>query len=175
MGFTHVYTGDGKGKTTAAIGLLLRALGSGMSVYFGQFFKSGFESEITTLNKLKKILNQNQILTVKQFGSRKNSTEKLDSSDILEAINGFNDIKHALFSGLYDVVIADEINVLVNLGIINEEELVSVIEKNKETEFILTGRCAKQSIIDKANLVSDIKKIKHYCDDGLIPRLGIER
>ena len=68
MGFTHVYTGDGKGKTTAAIGLLLRALGSGMSVYFCQFFKNGYQSEIKTLNKLKKILNQNQILTVNNSG-----------------------------------------------------------------------------------------------------------
>ncbi len=175
MGFTHVYTGDGKGKTTAAIGLLLRALGSGMSVYFCQFFKNGNQSEINILNKLKKILNQNQILTIKQFGSKKLAIEILDHSDILEALKGYEDIKHALSSGLYDVVIADEINVVINLGIIEEDDIVKVITDNKETEFILTGRCAKQSIIDRANLVSEIKKIKHYCDDGLIPRLGFEK
>lgn len=175
MGFTHVYTGDGKGKTTASIGLLLRALGSGMSVYFGQFFKSGYESEINTLHKLESILGENQLLTVKQFGSKKSPHDPLDSSDIVEAIKGYRDIEHALFSGLYDVVIADEINILINLGIVPEEDVVSLIERNKTTEFILTGRCAKQSIIDKANLVSEIKKVKHYCDDGLIPRLGIEK
>jgi cob(I)alamin adenosyltransferase len=175
LGFTHVYTGDGKGKTTAAIGLLLRALGSGMSVYFGQFFKSGKQSEINTLNKLKKILNQNQVLTVKQFGSRKFYDDKLDHRDILEAIEGFEDIKKALYSGLYDVVIADELNVVIHLGIIDEAQILEVIEKNIGSEFILTGRCAKKSVIEKANLVSEIIKIKHYCDDGLIPRLGIEK
>lgn len=175
MGFTQVYTGDGKGKTTASIGLLLRALGSGMSVYFGQFFKSGYESEINTLHKLESILSENQLLTVKQFGSKKHPHDTLEHSDIEDAIEGYRDIEHALFSGLYDLVIADEINVVVNLGIIPEEEILSLIERNKKTEFILTGRCAKQSVIDKANLVSEIKKIKHYCDDGLMPRLGIER
>lgn len=174
MGFTHVYTGDGKGKTTAAIGLLLRALGSGMSVYFCQFFKSGTQSEINTLNKLKKILNQNQILTVKQFGNNKRAVDKLDSSDIREALEGFEDIKHALYSRLYDVVIADEINVVVNLGIIEESQLLEVIDRNIDAEFILTGRCAKKSVIQKANLVSEIKKIKHYCDNGFVPRIGIE-
>jgi len=174
LGFTHVYTGDGKGKTTAAIGLLLRALGSGMSVYFCQFFKNGDQSEVVILNKLKKMLNQNQVLTIKQFGGKKIVPEELDHSDILDSLNGYEDIKHALFSGLYDVVIADEINVVINLGIIEENDILNVIEQNKETEFILTGRCAKQSIIERANLVSEIKKIKHYCDDGLIPRLGIE-
>lgn len=175
MGFTHVYTGDGKGKTTAAIGLLLRALGSGMSVYYGQFFKNGVQSEINILNKLKEVLNEDQILTVKQFGSKEALVEKLDSRDIIEALEGFEDVKHALFSGLYDVVIADEINVVINLGIIPEDKILEVIEQNTGSEFILTGRCAKKSVIDSANLVSDIKKVKHYCDDGLIPRLGIEK
>lgn len=174
MGFTHVYTGDGKGKTTASIGLLLRALGAGMSVYFCQFFKNSSQSEIHILHKLKKILNQNQILTIKQFGDNKVASKPLDHSDILDVLRGYEDIKHALSSGLYDVVIADEINVVINLGIIKEHDIVKVIIDNKKAEFILTGRCAKQSIIDQANLVSEIKKIKHYCDDGLIPRLGIE-
>lgn len=175
MGFTHVYTGDGKGKTTAAIGLLLRALGSGMSVYFGQFFKSGYQSEINTLNKLKYILDENQILTVKQFGYCQNQNGKTNDSNILDAISGFEDIKHALFSGLYDVVIADEINVVINLGIIEESAIIKVIEDYKDAEFILTGRCAKKSVIEKANLVSEIKKIKHYCDAGFTPRFGIEK
>lgn len=175
MGFTHIYTGDGKGKTTASIGLLLRALGSGMSVYMGQFFKNDDQSEIITLNKLKKSLDRDQILTLKQYGEPKKIGENMEGRDIIAALRGFEDIKKALFSGLYDMVIADEINVVINLGIIEESEILKVIEENKETEFILTGRCAKESVIEKANLVSDIKKVKHYHDEGLIPRFGIEK
>ena len=174
MGFTHVYTGDGKGKTSAAIGLLVRALGSGMSVYFGQFFKNGSDSEINILNKLKKILNLDQLLTVKEYGYSNQENDNLNSIDIRNTINGFEDIKNALFSGLYDVVIADEINIVINLGILTEEQVIDVIDRNTGPEFILTGRCAKESIIKKANLVSEIKKIKHYCEEGLIPRKGIE-
>jgi cob(I)alamin adenosyltransferase len=168
MGLTHVYTGDGKGKTTASYGLLLRALGSGMSVYLGQFFKNADQSELRLLNELKKHLDKNQILTITQF-------ETYSKDTVIACLKGFEEIKKALFSGLYDMVIADEINVVINLGIIEEEEILEVIEENKEVEFILTGRCAKESIVKKANLVSDIKKVKHYHDEGVIPRIGIEK
>lgn len=174
MGFTHVYTGDGKGKTTASMGLLLRALGSGMSVYLGQFFKNESQSEIKSLHNLKKTLDRDQILTYKQYGEAKNLGENMDGRDIIAALRGFEDIKKALFSGLYDMVIADEINVAINLGIVDEKEVIKIINENKETEFVLTGRCAKDSIIKCANLVSEIKKVKHYYDEGLIPRTGIE-
>ncbi len=175
MGFTQVYTGDGKGKTTAALGLLLRAVGSGMSVYLGQFFKSESQSELVALKKLSKCLNKNQLLTFKLYGSEINISNKVERRDIESAISGYNDIKYALFSGTYDMVIADEINVVINLGIIDENEILDLIDKNKGTEFVLTGRCAKKSIIEKANLVSEVKKVKHYCDLGLIPRIGIEK
>lgn len=168
MGFTHVYTGDGKGKTTASLGLLLRALGSGMSVYMGQFFKNSKQSELKLLEQLQHNLDKNQILTIKQFDSE-------SSDSVVNVIKGFEDIKKALFSGLYDLVIADEINVAINLGILDEDDVLRVIDENKETEFVLTGRCAKDSIVNSANLVSDIKKVKHYHDEGLIPRVGIEK
>lgn len=174
MGFTHVYTGDGKGKTTASMGLLLRAIGSGMSVYLGQFFKNESQSEVKILKKIQKNLDRDQILTCKQYGEPRSISENMDGRDIIAALRGFEDIKKALFSGLYDMVIADEINIVINLGIIEESEILKVINENKETEFVLTGRCAKKSIIDSANLVSEIKKIKHYHDEGLIPRVGIE-
>lgn len=174
MGFTHVYTGDGKGKTTASMGLLLRAVGSGMSVYLGQFFKGESLSEVKSLQKLKKTLDRDQILTFKQFGEPRTLGESMDGRDIIAALRGFEDIKKALFSGLYDMVIADEINVVINLGIIDESEIIKIIHDNKEVEFILTGRCAPKSVMESANLVSDIKKVKHYHDEGLIPRIGIE-
>ncbi len=174
MGFTHVYTGDGKGKTTASMGLLLRALGSGMSVYLGQFFKNDSQSELKSLENLKQTLERDQILTFKQYGEPRSIGENMDGRDIIAALRGFEDIKKALFSGLYDLVIADEINVVINLGIVDESEVIKIIDENKETEFVLTGRCAKDSIIECANLVSDIRKVKHYHDEGLIPRKGIE-
>jgi len=174
VGFTHIYTGDGKGKSTASIGILIRALGAGMSVYLGQFFKDECQNDINFLLKVKSVLESNQLLTVKQFDIGKKSLDSLDQSSIVAVIEGFEDLKKALKSGLYDLVIADEINILINLGIISEEEVIKVIEDNKKTEFVLTGRCAKQSVINKANLVSEIVKIKHYCDDGIIPRCGFE-
>ncbi|OQY38893.1 MAG: hypothetical protein B6229_04910 [Spirochaetaceae bacterium 4572_7] len=175
MGFTHVYTGDGKGKTTAAIGLIIRAIGSGMSVYLGQFFKDNDQSEVIALEKLKVTLDRDQMLTIKQFGTAKGLNKTIEGGDILAAIRGFEDIRKALKSGLYDMVVADEINVIVNLGIIDEIDILKVMDKNKEAEFVLTGRCATPAIIDKANLVSEIKKIKHYRDEGLVPRIGIEK
>jgi len=175
MGFTHVYTGDGKGKTTAAMGLILRAIGSGMSVYLGQFFKDSNQGEVLALEKLRVTLDKDQMLTIKQFGTVKGLNKKIEGGDILAAIKGFEDIRKALKSGLYDMVVADEINVIVNLGILDEIDVLNVIDENKEVEFILTGRCATPAIIDKANLVSEIKKVKHYHDEGLVPRIGIEK
>ena len=174
MGFTQVYTGDGKGKTTASMGLLLRAIGSGMSVYLGQFLKTSEHSDIIALKKLKKILEPSQTLTIKHFGMPE-STLNMGERDIVNILEGYEDIKKALYSGFYDMVIADEINLVINLGIIDELDVIKVMNNNKECEFVLTGRCASNLIMENANLVSEIKKIKHYHDQGLIPRFGIEK
>jgi cob(I)alamin adenosyltransferase len=164
----HVYTGNGKGKTTAALGLALRAAGAGLKVYICQFLKSRPTSELAALHKLKKI-------TVNQYGSqcfiRKSPTKK----DIERAQSGFQAARKAIASGAYSVIILDEINCAVNLNLIEIEEVVSLLKGTPScVELVITGRNAPKQIKDCADLVSEIKEIKHYFKKGINARKGIE-
>ena len=164
----QVYTGNGKGKTTAALGLAIRAAGSGLQVYIGQFVKGKNYGELKALKKIKNI-------RVEQFGRGCFLKERPAREDIELAGKGFEKIKKIISEGKYNVVILDEINIALKLGLIKLRGLLSLIKKTpKKIELVLTGRYAHPKITEVADLVSEIKEIKHYFQKGVQARKGIE-
>ena len=171
-GQIHIYTGNGKGKTTAALGCALRAMGAGMRVYLGQFMKKGHFSEVKALKVF-----QGQI-TIEQFGRTGFYTkqEKDRDKQTQYAVKGLKKAGRAMLSGKYDVVILDEINIAVHFSLLRELEVLSLIErKPQKVELILTGRYAPPSLIACAHLVSEIQEVKHYYKKGVAARKGIEK
>jgi cob(I)alamin adenosyltransferase len=169
-GYIHVYTGDGKGKTTAALGLTLRAVGAGLKVFIAQFIKQGEYSEINSLRRL------SDSVTVEQFGLGRFSKGNPAEEDIASARKGLNRIKEIFTSGQYSVVILDEANVAISCGLFEAEELLEIMDlKPKDMELIITGRNATASIVEKADLVSEVNAIKHYFQNGVKARIGIEK
>jgi cob(I)alamin adenosyltransferase len=169
-GLVQVYTGDGKGKTSAAFGLALRAAGRGLKVYVIQFIKGGFD--YGELHIVDKIPN----LTLKAFGRGKFiTTEPPEKEDVRLAEQALRLAQEVVKSGGYDIVILDEINVALKLKLINLDEVLELM-KNKPTrvELILTGRYASDQIIDYADLVTDMREIKHPFKRGYESRKGIE-
>jgi len=164
----QVYTGNGKGKTTAALGLSLRAAGAGLRVYIGQFIKGKDYSELKALRKIKNI-------KVEQFGRGcfiKNPPAK---KDIELAKQGLEKIKKIISQRIYDMVILDEINIVLKLKLLELRDVIGLIEKTpKNLELILTGRGAPRQILNIADLVSEIKEAKHYFRKGVKARKGIE-
>ena len=134
IGYVHVYTGNGKGKTTAALGLALRASGAGLKVYIQQFAKKGDYGEIKALRKIGNI-------KVSQCGNRPFIVGKPGINDIRCAKEGFESAKKNIFTGKFDLVILDEINVAMKLGLIRTRQVLEIINKKpKHVELILTGR-----------------------------------
>jgi len=171
-GCVQVYTGNGKGKTTAMLGLALRACGAGLRVYIGQFAKCG---EYCEIKAIKKFLPD---IIVEQYGGEFALTGEISESDIKNAKNGFMKAIEAVCSGKYDVVMLDEINIAVHLGLLGLDEVLNMIKiKPAGVELVLTGRYAKDEIISAADLVSEIVEVKHYfnCADNLQAREGIEK
>lgn len=169
-GYIQVYTGDGKGKTTAALGLTLRAVGAGLKVYIAQFIKMGDYSEISTLERL------SDSVTVEQFGCGRFAKGRASEEDIALAGKGLSRIKDIFASGQYDVVIMDEANVAVSCELFEVEALVDIMDsKPKNLELIITGRNAPLPVIEKADLVSQVNAVKHYFQNGVKARIGIEK
>ncbi len=169
-GFVQVYTGNGKGKTSAAFGLALRAIGRGLNVYIIQFIKGGFDyGESYVINKLPN-------LTLKAFGRGKFVTEKPPKKeDVKLAQEAFALAEEIIKQGKHDIVILDEINVALDLNLIEIERVLELIKKKPEhMELVLTGRYAPQEIIEKANLVTKMKEVKHPYNKGCKARKGIE-
>jgi len=168
-GFVHVYTGNGKGKTTAAIGLGIRATGEGLKVYMIQFMKGRRYSEIDALDHI-------QNFTVVQFGrdefvSKKNP----EQIDIDLARKGFEQAKKIINKGEHDVVILDEINVAVYYNLIPLNDVLQLLEEKPEkVELILTGRYASPEVVKQADIVSEILEIKHPYQNGIESRKGID-
>jgi cob(I)alamin adenosyltransferase len=169
-GLVQVYTGDGKGKTSAAFGLALRAIGRGLKGYIIQFIKGGFDyGELYVIDKLPN-------LELKAFGRRKFITEKpAGKEDIKLAEEALALAEKVVKSGEYDIVILDEINVALSLRLINLEKVLELIKnKPKHVELVLTGRNAPSEIIEVADLVTEMKEIKHPFNKGYQARKGIE-
>jgi cob(I)alamin adenosyltransferase len=169
-GYIHIYTGDGKGKTTAAIGLAIRAAGYEMKTYIGQFMKGQHYGELTTLR-------DHPCITIEQYGDigcvhRKEITQK----HIDQAQQGLKQARKAMHSHRYDIIILDEINVAVWFDLISTEDVIEFLNDRPENvEVILTGRRAPKAFLEMADLVSDVKEIKHYYKRGVKARTGIER
>jgi cob(I)alamin adenosyltransferase len=169
-GLVQVYTGDGKGKTSAAFGLALRAVGRGLKVCVVQFIKGGFDyGELYAVKHLPG-------LELKAFGQGKFVTQMPPSErDVELAREAFGFAKGVVEGGGYDVVVLDEINVALHLGLLEVKEVVQLIKrKPKHVELVLTGRYAPQEIIENADLVTEMKEIKHPFRKGVKPRKGIE-
>jgi cob(I)alamin adenosyltransferase len=168
-GYVQIYTGNGKGKTTAAIGLAVRAAGAGLKVYFCQFLKGQNSSEISSLGQLK-----NQI-EIRQFGNESFIKDVPLESDRNLAINGFEEALQAVMSGVYDLIVLDEIIYAIHLNLIKLQSVIQLIRnKPARVELVLTGRNASKELIENADLVSEIQEIKHYLKKGVKARIGIE-
>ncbi len=168
-GYIQVYTGNGKGKTTAAIGLAVRAVGAGLKVLFAQFVKGQYYSEHKTLAKLEN-------LTIKQFGREGFIHSKPSQEDIDLAREGYNYILSVFEENKYDVVILDEANIAVFFSLFSADELVALMDaKPENTELIITGRYAPDKVMEKADLVTEMKEIKHYYQKNVLARTGIEK
>jgi len=169
-GCIQIFTGDGKGKTTAALGVAIRAAGYGMKTYMGQFMKGRHYGELTALK-------DHPCITIEQYGDadcvhRKKITKK----DMDQAQQGLKRAREMMLSNQFDIIILDEINVAIWFGLVKKENVMEVLrERPEHVEVILTGRRAPQSLVDIADLVSDIQEIKHYYNLGVKARTGIER
>ena len=174
-GYIQVYTGNGKGKTTASLGLAMRALGRCWKVLIIMFTKGGDDyGELNSFRNLSPEIAQN--LTIIQAGLdrivyAKNQTE----ADNEESQKGWELAKDAIKNNKYNLIILDEANIAIDLGIIDVDEVVETLQaKPEEMEIVLTGRNAHTKIIDIAHLVSEITPVKHYWDTGVVARKGIE-
>jgi cob(I)alamin adenosyltransferase len=164
----QVYTGNGKGKTTAALGLAIRAAGAGQKVYIGQFLKGRPYSELKSLKKFKNI-------TVEQFGRVCFIKKEPAQIDIDLACAGLKKVWSIAKGGKFALIILDEINVALDLKLLECREVLRLIKSfPKKTEIVLTGRNAPKEILKAADLISEIKEIRHYFGKGRKARRGIE-
>lgn len=168
--FVQIYTGDGKGKTTAAIGLAVRAAGHGMRTYMGQFMKGQVYGELTALENHPRIV-------IEQYGDPQCiRREEVSRQHVRQAEDGLNRAETAMLSGDYDIVMLDEINVAVWFGLVPVDNVLDFLKKRPKTvEVILTGRNAPKAFIEVADLVTEMKEIRHYYTQGILARDGIER
>ncbi len=171
-GYIQIYTGNGKGKTTAALGLALRAAGHGLKTYIGQFLKGHPYGELEAAKKLA------SMITIEQFGRKGfiHVTENPDEEDMARARRGLQRCLQAMLSGRYQVIILDEINVALYFKLLTEKEVLAFLDqKPQEVELVLTGRYAPASLIRRADLVTEMKEKKHYYQKGVRARQGIEK
>ncbi len=170
-GYIQIYTGNGKGKTTAALGLCMRAAGAGLRVYIGEFIKEMEYGEIGILRE------RFPEVTVELFGNEDGCIINRDitQADIDGALQGLQHVSEVMASGDYDVVILDEITIPVSLGLLPEEKVLELMDAKPEgVELILTGRGATEAMVERADLVSDVQEVKHYYRQGVLSRKGIE-
>ena len=169
-GYIQVYTGNGKGKTTAALGLSLRAAGAGLKVFIVQFLKSGDYSEIKALAKL------SEFITIEQYGLGHFVRGKPSPEDMEAGKKGLERVRSIISDGKYDVLVIEEGNVAVTCGLFSAQDLLDAIAgKPDHMEIVITGRGAAPEIIETADLVTEMKEIKHYYQKGVKARVGIEK
>ncbi|MBN2189511.1 MAG: cob(I)yrinic acid a,c-diamide adenosyltransferase [Chitinispirillaceae bacterium] len=168
-GYVHLYTGNGKGKTTAALGLALRAAGAGLRVYIAQFAKGTATGELKALKKL-----SGQI-TVRQFGRSSFIKGKPSRLDIEYAARGIAAVKKAFAEGRYDMIVLDELCGACRFGLVSTKEVVAMLKSRSEgTEAVITGRNAPVELVKAADIVTEMKEVKHYFMKGVFARRGIE-
>lgn len=168
-GYLHVYTGNGKGKTTAAFGLALRAALAGKRVFVGQFVKSMryHETEIESL--LPRIHTE-------QFGRGCFLDRSAEEEDRAAAREGWDRCREALTGKAYDLVILDELNIALHFGLLDVQQIIEDLRgRGTHVEAVVTGRYAPQALIDAADLVTEMTEVKHYYRKGVESREGIER
>ncbi|NLG67194.1 MAG: cob(I)yrinic acid a,c-diamide adenosyltransferase [Actinobacteria bacterium] len=169
-GYVQVYTGDGKGKTTAALGLAVRAAGAGLRVLFVQFVKGMEYSEMKALQRFA------DLITVRQYGRGCFIYGEPAAEDCAAAKAGLDDVRAALVSGEFDVVVLDEANIATSLGLFTVRELLEVIAARPTgVELVITGRDADPRVVAAADLVTEMREIKHYYQRGVQARVGIEK
>jgi len=168
-GYVHVYTGNGKGKTTAAIGLALRAAGAGLKVFIAQFVKSEEYSEINALKRF------SDLITCRQYGSGCWIYKEPGNDDVRCARNGLEDVRRIITGGQYDVVILDEANIATHYGLVSADDWIELIDmKPAGLELVFTGRYAHPRLIERADLCTEMREVKHYYQKGTLARKGIE-
>jgi cob(I)alamin adenosyltransferase len=167
-GFVHVYTGNGKGKTTAALGLSLRAVCAGKKVFFGQFVKGMKYCEVKCTDFVPNI-------EFEQFGEDCFIRDDPTKEDIKRAEAGLEKIRLILEEGNYDVVVLDELNIALLYNLLKVEDVIKIIKNRApHIEVIITGRYAPKELVEFADLVTDMKEVKHYYQMGVLSRSGID-
>lgn len=168
-GYVQVYTGNGKGKTTAALGLSVRAVCAGKNVFFGQFIKGMEYSELKCVDLLSN-------LTIEQFGRDCFIHNDPTKADIECAREGLERMREVLGKGDHDIVVLDELNIALLYKLFDLDEVINIIKNRApHVEVIITGRYAPEEIIDMADLVTEMKEVKHYYTQGVMAREGIEK
>ncbi len=168
-GFVHIYTGNGKGKTTAALGLAIRAVGAGKRVLFAQFLKKASYCEHRALERF------SDLIDVRCFGTGEFIINGIKPEDHHAAQDGLNDISRTMTYEPFDLIVLDEVIIALTLGLISIEQLIVLIrERPPHCEIVLTGRGAPEQLIDVADLVTEMVEIKHYYNQGVEARRGIE-
>jgi cob(I)alamin adenosyltransferase len=168
-GYIQIYTGNGKGKTTAALGLALRAAGAGLKVHIAQFLKGRDTSEIKSIKKLGKKIS------IKQYGNPEFIKSKPSAIDVKKAEKALEETASIINMSRHDLVILDEVNVACSLGIISTDQLCAILkERPANVEIVLTGRDAPKKLVQIADLVSEIREVRHYYKKGVKARRGVE-
>ncbi len=168
-GLVHLYTGNGKGKTSAAFGLALRMAGHGGRVLIVQFLKGTPTGEVMAVRKIPEI-------EIMRFGSEKFvNPKKPTSGDFEMARMGLSAAKEGMSSGRYRLVVLDEVNVAISFNLLSEEEVIKAVkDRNPSTEVVLTGRYAPSSFYDLADYITEFREVKHPFLRGISAREGIE-
>lgn len=171
-GYFQVYTGNGKGKTTAALGLAFRAMGWGLRTYIGQFMKGQDYGELAAIKMVP------QYITIEQYG--KDTLIRVQNppseADLSMARDGLGKAQEAMLSGKYDIIVFDEINTAHYYNLISLQEMLDIVSRKPDNvEVIFTGRYAPSELISRADLVTEMVEVKHYHQKGISARDGIER
>ncbi len=169
-GYVQVYTGNGKGKTTAAFGLALRAAGAGLRVFIAQFIKGMPYSELKAFERFQ------DMITIQQFGTGCFIFEQPTPEDCEAARLGLTEITPIVSDGNHDVVILDEINIATHYELLPVQDVLKLIEcRAPGVELVLTGRYADKQILERADLITEMIERKHYYQQGIQARTGIEK
>jgi cob(I)alamin adenosyltransferase len=170
-GFVQIYTGNGKGKTTAAIGQAVRAAGFGLKTYIAQFMKEFPYNELISLKHL------SEWITIEQFGGDEfvYKKELPGKEELAKARKGIQSAKEKMLSSDYDIIILDEAIVAIYFKLIETNDLIEFIKtKPTDVELILTGRYCPNELIELADMVTEMKEVKHYYQKGITSRRGME-